>query len=131
MSAEEAERSGRRQHAEDRGTDTPVRVDALRVVQGLVALWLLLSVVVLDGASALVAGKDLLTGGVLLAVTVAAAAGGAARRVENGVCLVLGVLLIAGSVVLDFGPGPEAVAAQWNEVVVGVLLVCLSAARVR
>lgn len=111
--------------------DTHPRVDVLRLVQGLLALWLLLSVAVLDGTNPLVAVKDILVGGLLLALTVAAAAEGRARRAESRVCMLLGVLLIAGSVLLEFGPGPEAVARQWNEVVVGVLLVCLGAARVR
>lgn len=106
-------------------------VAALRLVQGALALWLLLSAVVLHSPSLLVTAKDVLAGGVLLTLTVAAAAGGAARRIESTVCLVVGVLLIAGSVLLDPGPGPRAVLSQWNEVVVGVLLICLGAARVR
>lgn len=108
------------------------RVDvALRAVQAVLALWLLVSPVLLAGPSLLVGLKDSLTGGVLLAVTVAAAVSPAVRRVEHLVCAALGGLLIVASVLLEFGTGVEAAARQWNQVVVGVLLVCLGAVRAR
>ena len=102
-----------------------------RVVQGLLAVWLLVAPLVLPGPNAAVAVKDVLVGGVLLTVTVAAAAGSALRRLESTVLMVLGAVLIVGSVLLEFGPATEATTRQWNEVVVGVLLVCLGAARSR
>ena len=107
-------------------------VDAgLRVVQAVLALWLLAAPVVLPGPNPLVAAKDVLVGGVLLTVTVGAAASRPVRRVESAVCAVGGAVLIIASVLLEFGPASEAPARQWNEVVVGVLLVCLAAARTR
>lgn len=104
---------------------------ALRAAQGALALWLLVSPVLLAGPSLLVGLKDTVTGGVLLTVTVAAAVSPAVRRVEHLVCAVLGGLLIVASVLLEFGTGAEAAARQWNQVVVGVLLVCLGAVRAR
>ena len=103
----------------------------LRAAQAVLALWLLAVPVVLPGPNPYVAGKDVLVGGVLLTVTVAAAAGSAVRRVESAVCAVSGAVLIVASVLLEFGPATEAAARQWSEVVVGVLLVCLAAARAR
>lgn len=82
-------------------------------------------------AAPFVAVINVLVGGLLLTVTVAALAGGTLRRIEHAVCLVLGAVLIAASVLPDFGAGSEAVVRQRNEVVVGVLLVCLGAARAR
>ena len=102
-----------------------------RVAQAVLALWLLAVPVVLPGPNAFVAAKDVFVGGVLLTVTVAAAAGSAVRRIESAACVVLGALLIVTSVLLEFGPATTATARQWNEVVVGVLLVCLGAARAR
>jgi uncharacterized membrane protein len=88
---------------------------------------------VLPGPNPLVAAKDVLVGGLLLTVTVtvAAAASSAVRRIESAVCAVLGEVLIVASVLLEFGPAKQAPARQWSEVVVGVLLVCLAAARAR
>lgn len=103
----------------------------LRAAQAVLALWLLAVPVVLPGPNPFVAGKDVLVGGVLLTVTVAAAASSAVRRVENTVCAVSGAALIVGSVLFEFGPANEAAARQWSEVVVGVLLICLAAARAR
>jgi hypothetical protein len=104
----------------------------LRVVQAVLALWLLAVPVVLPGPNPLVAAKDVVVGGLLLTVTVAAAASGStARRIESATCLVLGALLILASVLLEFGPATAAPARQWSEVVVGVLLVCVGAARAR
>ena len=116
------------------GSAAPVqdRVDTIvRLLQGALALWLLVSPVVIDGPSSLVAVKDVLVGGLLLTLTLAAAAGSGVRRYESTACMVLGGVLIAASVLLEFGSGPEAVVRQWNEVVVGVLLVCLGAVRAR
>ena len=132
MSAEGAGRGMPARRARGARADTQTRVEVgLRVAQGAVALWLLVSAVVLEGPHLLVTLKDVLAGGVLLSVTIAAAARSAARRLESATCLVLGALLIVASVLLEFGAGPEAVTRQWNEVVVGVLLVCLGAARAR
>lgn len=104
----------------------------LRLVQGALAVWLLAVPVVLPGPNPWAAAKDVLAGGVLLALTVAAAAGsGAARRSESAVCAVLGAVLVVTSVLFDFGPASQAAARQWSQVVVGVLLVCLAAARAR
>ena len=108
----------------------PVDV-GLRVVQAVLALWLLAAPVVLPGPNAFVAAKDVVVGGVLLTVTVASAASGAVRRSEHVVCAALGAVLIVTSVLLEFGPADEAPARQWSQVVVGVLLVCLAAARER
>lgn len=103
----------------------------LRAVQGVLALWLLATPVVFEGARAVVAVKDVLAGGLLLTLTVAAASTRSVRRFESAVCVALGAALITASVLLSFGPGPEAAVRQWNEVVTGVLLVCLGAARTR
>jgi uncharacterized membrane protein len=103
----------------------------LRAVQAVLGLWLLVAPLVLDGPNPLVAVKDVVVGGLLLTLTVAAASARSVRRYEGAVCVVLGAVLIAASVLVEFGPGPAAVARQWNEVVVGVLLVCLGAARTR
>lgn len=113
-------------------TGTPRRLDAgTRVLQGVLALWLLAVPVVLPGPNQLVTVKDVVVGGVLLTLTLAAAAGPSVRKVENTVVVVLGTLLIVASVLLEFGPATEAAARQWSEVVVGVLLLCLAAARTR
>jgi hypothetical protein len=103
----------------------------LRAVQGALALWLLTSPVLLAGASLLVDLKDIAAGGLLLTVTVAAAASATVRRFEHLVYASLGGFLIIASVLLEFGSGPLAATRQWNQVVVGVLLVCLGAARAR
>ncbi len=103
----------------------------LRAVQGALALWLLASPVLLAGTQLLMDLKDTMVGGILLTVTVAAAASAAVRRFEHLIYAALGGFLIIASVVLEFGPGPEAATRQWNQVVVGVLLVCLGAARAR
>lgn len=102
-----------------------------RVATGVLAVWLLVAPAVLPGPNAFVAAKDVLVGGVLLTITIAAAAGGAARRIESAASVVLGALLIVASVLLEFGPASAAAARQWSQVVVGVLLVCLGAARAR
>lgn len=114
------------------GSARPGSVDTVvRVLQGMLALWLLVAPVVLQGPSWPVAVKDVLVGGLLLTLTLAAAAGSGARRYEGSACLGLGAVLIVASVLLEFGSGAETVVHQWNEVVVGVLLVCLGAARAR
>lgn len=102
-----------------------------RVVQGVLAVWLLCVPVVLPGPNQLVTAKDVVVGGVLLTVTIAAASSPAVRRVENAVVVGLGTLLIVASVLLEFGPAAEATARQWSEVVVGVLLLCLAGVRTR
>lgn len=101
------------------------------MVQAVLALWLLVAPVVLEGSHLLVAVKDVFVGGLLLGITVAAAAARRVRRYEGAVCVVLGAVLIIASVLMEFGAEPEAVARQWNQVVVGVLLVCVGAARTR
>jgi peptidoglycan/LPS O-acetylase OafA/YrhL len=111
---------------------TPRRLDvALRVVQAVLGLWLLVAPVLLDGPQLFVALKDVFVGGLLLSITVASAATHAVRRYEGAVCVVLGAVLIVASVLMEFGAEPAAVARQWNQVVVGVLLVCVGAARTR
>ena len=117
------QRSGR-----DRRRDVDV---GSRVLQGLLALWLLSVPVVLPGPNQLVTAKDVVVGGVLLTLTVAAASGRAVRRVENTVVVLLGTVLIVASVLLEFGPAAEATARQWSEVVVGVLLLCVAGVRAR
>lgn len=108
------------------------RVDVvLRAVQALLGLWLLVAPVVLEGSHLLVAVKDVLVGGLLLSITVAAAAARPVRRYEGAVCVVLAAVLIVASVLMEFGAEPTAVARQWNQVIVGVLLVCVGAARTR
>ena len=122
-----------RRHASVRDArgDRAVAGDVLRWLQGAAALWLIASPFLLKGPLVVVAVKDVAVGVVLLGVTVAASRYGVIRRAENVACLVLGLVLIAASIVLEFGSGTAAAARQWNEVAVGVLLVYLSAARVR
>lgn len=103
----------------------------LTAVQVATALWLLASPFALPGSSLLVDAKDLAAGTVLLVVSIGACVDREVRGVEGRVCLALGLLLVVASVALEFGSGTTAAARQWNEVVVGVLLVCLSTARVR
>ena len=103
----------------------------LRAVQALLGLWLLVSPVVLQGSHLLVAVKDVFAGGLLLGITVAAAAARPVRRYEGAVCVALGAVLILASVLMEFGADATAVTRQWSEVVVGVLLVCIGAARTR
>lgn len=100
-------------------------------MQVATALWLLASPFALPGSSLLVDAKDLAAGTVLLVVSIGACVDREVRGVEGRVCLALGLLLVVASVALEFGSGTTAAARQWNEVVVGVLLVCLSTARVR
>jgi hypothetical protein len=107
------------------------RLSAARAVQLLVASWLLLSPWVLPGARDLVMVKGVAVGAVLLTVTAATTVQDRVRRIEAPVCLVLGVVLIAASVLLEFGSGDLAAARKWNQVAVGVMLVYLAAARVR
>ena len=121
---------GRRTRTAGETTSRCVAV-VLRAVQALLGLWLLVSPVVLEGSNLVVAVKDVFVGGLLLSITVAAAASRAVRRYERAVCVVLGAVLILASVLMEFGAAPTAVARQWNEVVVGVLLVCVGAARTR
>lgn len=103
-----------------------------RTGQLVLALWLLLSPLVYPpGAAVEVVVKDLVVGSVLLAVTAAAAVDRRVSRVEHATCLGLGVLLLVATVVLDDGVGAGSIIARWNEVVVGVLLICLAAARAR
>lgn len=109
----------------------PRRQTLLRSTQGLVGLWLLVLPTVLPGPPRLIDVKDLVGGTVLLAVAIAAARSASARRLEAPACLGVGIALIVASAALSPGSGPEAAARQWNEVVVGVLLVCLWAARSR
>lgn len=106
-------------------------VTHVRVLYLVVAVWLAASPFVLPGPSAAVAVKDVLVAAALVAVVVAAAFSEFGRRLEIVVPFALGALLVTASVALEFGTGPEAVARQWNEVVVGVLLICVSAARAR
>lgn len=107
------------------------RDSLLTGLQVVVGVWLLVSPAVLAGPSALVAAKDAVAGVVLLATTLAAALAPSHRSAEGRVCVVLGVLLIVAALSLEFGSGSYAAARQWNEVVVGVLLVCLGSARAR
>ncbi len=111
------------------GSASTAGLALLRPLQLAVAVWLLISPFVLAGPNALVAAKDVAVGTVLLLVTVAAAVDPRARRIEGRICVVLGVLLIAASVLLEFGSGNASAARQWNEVAIGVLLVYLAAAR--
>jgi hypothetical protein len=105
---------------------------AWRVAQCVTALWLLLSPVALgSGATAVVLAKDVVAGAVLLGVTVVGALRRGTRTVEDTTCVVLGCVLVAGSFVLDHGRGGGPLTTQWSELVVGVLLICLGAAKVR
>lgn len=101
------------------------------MAQAVLGLWLLAAPVVLDGSQLFVALKDVFVGGLLLSITVAAAAARPVRRYEGAVCVALGAVLIVASVLMEFGAEPAAVARQWNQVIVGVLLVCVGAARTR
>jgi hypothetical protein len=103
---------------------------ALTWLQGAAALWLLITPWALPGPSQLVDAKDVTVGILLLTVTTAAAFHARVRRLEGPLCLVLGALLIAASLLLDFGAGQQAALRQWSEVVVGVLLIYLAARRV-
>ena len=103
----------------------------LRSIQAAAALWLIASPFVLTGPLVIVAVKDVAVGLTLLVVTAAASRYAVIRRAENASCLGLGLVLIAASIILEFGSGSAAAARQWNEVAVGVLLVYLSAAHVR
>ena len=100
-------------------------------MQVVLALWLIASPFLLPGPNLLVGAKDLAVGTVLLVVSIGACVDRSVREVEGRVCLALGVLLVIASIALEFGSGTTAAARQWNEVVLGVLLVCLSTARVR
>lgn len=104
---------------------------SLRSLQAVAALWLIVSPFVLTGPQPLVAVKDVVLGALLLVMTIAARADHRVRRLEGPACLVLGLVLIGASIALEFGSGNAAAARQWNEVVVGVLFVYLSASRVR
>lgn len=97
----------------------------------LLALWLVASPFLFTGPSRLVAAKDFGAALALLFVAAAAALTERGKRWENVAVISLGALLIAGSVAVEFGSGPEAAARQWNEVIVGVLLICVAAARPR
>lgn len=103
----------------------------LSAVQAVAGVWLIASPFVLTGPHLFVAVKDVVIGAVLVAVTFGALVNRDVRAVESRVCVVLGALLITASIVLEFGSGSAAAARQWNEVVVGVLLVYLSATRLR
>lgn len=103
----------------------------LAAVQAVAGVWLIVSPFVLTGPHVLVAVKDVVIGAVLVAVTVGALVSRGVRAVESRVCLVLGALLITASIVLEFGSRSAAAARQWNEVAVGVLLVYVSATRLR
>jgi hypothetical protein len=121
-------RSEKAQHRA--GTSPRPLLPALTWLQGAAALWLLVTPWALPGPSQLVDAKDVTAGILLLAVTTAAALSPRVRRLEGPFCLVLGVLLIAASLVLGFGPGQQGALRQWSEVVVGVLLIYLAARRV-
>lgn len=97
----------------------------------LVALWLLVSAFVLPVPSPLVLAKDVVAAVILLAVVIAGTVSARARRLQPVTCVAVGILLLAAVVLLEFGPGSEPVIRQWNEVVLGVLLLCLGAARAR
>jgi hypothetical protein len=108
-----------------RGVGLPLR--ALPAAQIVIALWLMVSPVLLDGPRTAVAVKDMVSGAVLLAVTLGALVNSHVRRWENATCVLLGALLIVAALALEFGPGPVAASRQLSEVVVGVVLVCLAA----
>lgn len=67
----------------------------------------------------------------LLVVTMVAAAGRGDGRAERSTCLVLGAVLLAGALILDDGVDAGLIAARWNQVVVGVFLICLAAVPTR
>ena len=103
-----------------------------RVAQCVTALWLLTSPVAFaSNATAAVTAKDLIAGIVLLGVTVVGVLRRSDRTVEDSTCVVLGCLLVAGSFVLDHSRDGGPLTAKWSELVVGVLLICLGAARTR
>lgn len=102
-----------------------------RAVQLLAGAWLVVSPFVLEGSRFLVAAKDVVVGSLLLMLSLAALRSRTARRVEAPTTLVLGGVLIAASIAFEFGPGDAAVLRQWNEVVVGVLLIGVAALRHR
>ena len=104
---------------------------ALDAVQLLTGLWLLVSPLVFPGPSELAAAKDVAVGMLLIALAVGAGLRPRVRAAQGAVLLLLGAVLVAGSVALEFGAGPAATARQWNEVLVGVLLVCLAGLRAR
>jgi hypothetical protein len=107
------------------------RVDALTVGQLLLGLWLLASPFLLDGVNRAVGVKDVVSGLVVVGATVVAVLVRSARRWDAAVSAGVGALLVLAALALEFGAGEAAAARQWNEVVVGVLLVCVAAARGR
>lgn len=111
------------------GAATRTRHRLLRAVQGLAGVWLLAQTVLLESGSPVVEVKDSVAGLVLVLVTVAAPFSPRLRRWEGPMCLVVGAMLIVAAAVLGFGSGVEAVARQWSQVIVGVLLVGLWSAR--
>ena len=110
-------------------TQLPSRL--LITPQLAIAGWLMVSPFLLQGASALVAAKDVAVGSLLLVVTLAAVRIPAVRRAEAGVCVALGAVLIITAVGVEFGPGDEAAIRQWNEIISGILLVFLASFRTR
>lgn len=114
-----------------RTSSTASTSTSLTAVQLAVGFWLIVSPFVLTGPNLLVGVKDLVAGTLLLVVSIGACLDRRVRAVEGPVCLVLGVLLISASIALEFGSGSTAAARQWNEVVVGVVLIYVSTARVR
>jgi hypothetical protein len=123
----EEKRGQRAEHAA--ATSHRPLLPAVTWLQGAAALWLLLTPWALPGPNQLVDAKDVTAGILLLAVTTAAALSRRVRRLEGAFCLALGVLLIAASLVFEFGPGEQGALRQWSEVVVGVLLIYLAARR--
>lgn len=109
-----------------------IRGHAHRWIQAAVGLWLLVSIPVFDTTQEpVLVIKDSVAGAALLAVSLAAAVTARARALEPLVCLAAGLLLIVGAALLEFGSGAHAPERQWNEVLVGVLLVCLWGVRER
>lgn len=103
-----------------------------RVLQGVTACWLLASPAAYGPqAAAAVVAKDLVAGLLLLVVTLTAVAGRRQPVTEEIACVVLGSLLVAASLALDHSGQGGPLVAQWNELAVGVLLVCLGAVRAR
>lgn len=106
-------------------------VSCQRLSYLLLAVWLAASPFIFAGPSQLVAAKDLGVAVALLLVAAAAALTERGKRLESVALIVLGGLLITASVAVEFGAGAEAAARQWNEVIVGVLLICIAAVRPR
>lgn len=101
-----------------------------RTLQLVLGLWLLASPLVYpSGASSEFVVKDLLAGTVLLIVTAVSALARREGGAERATCLGIGAVLLVAALVLDDGVGAGSIVARWNEVVIGVLLICLAAMR--